>query len=597
MSTGSLLQTVAWMIILASALFAVAAGEASRAAEGSGGVPPSAATLPAGDVAIGQPITLPAGKPVPAPGNVAAPAALPGAGTGWLGLTVDDAIVTGRLSVVDVAGDGPAAKAGLRPQDVLLALDGRPLNNDDELAAALAAIAPGQQVKAAVGRDNRVENLVITATPRPADPRGRMWQAPGAVASPGAVGTAPFAAAPPQAQALAAIAPARFPQSGGLAPAVSPPPQAFVPAQAIAAQASPPLSAVPPRSVLVQNAEPAPAAPAIADLPPSAFAQAPAVMTPATRFEAAVAPPPAIPLVSPSATPFAASSTAAVAEPPTPAPRRFGEPAGLLSAPIVPVPAAPFPRATASGRPALGVRTVPVDTSMQSRFRLPDPSGAFVIGVVHDLPASRAGVPPGSVIVAINERPVGSPQDLSQLVSHGPVGIPVSLTYVLPGGEAKRAEVVLQPLEAPLERALVGEPVGGEATPLTGTPLLEPTPAFARRIPPRAAVDTVVIMAGGTALPAVSLPAVSLPAVSLPAVSLPAVSLPAVSLPATSSSSPVSDGTITTGATAPPAESSSRERPIDQLQELLRRIESRLDQLDGLERRLEALEKIERGGR
>jgi membrane-associated protease RseP (regulator of RpoE activity) len=265
------------------------------------------------------------------------------------------------------------------------------------------------------------------------------------------------------------------------------------------------------------------------------------------------------------------------AKPPTPAPRRFGEPAGLVSAPIVPVPAAPFPRATASGRPALGVRTVPVDTSMQSRFRLPDPSGAFVIGVVHDLPASRAGVPPGSVIVAINERPVGSPQDLSQLVSHGPVGIPVSLTYVRPGGEAKRAEVVLQPLEAPLERALVGEPVGGEATPLTGTPLLEPTPAVARRIPPRAAVDTVVIMAGGTALPAVS--------------------LPAVSLPATSSSSPVSDGTITTGATAPPAESPSRERPIDQLQELLRRIESRLDQLDGLERRLEALEKIERGGR
>jgi membrane-associated protease RseP (regulator of RpoE activity) len=336
----------------------------------------------------------------------------------------------------------------------------------------------------------------------------------------------------------------------------------------------------------VQNAEPAPAVPAIADLPPSAFAQAPAVMTPATRFEAAVAPPPAIPLVSPSATPFAASSTAAVAEPPTPAPRRFGEPAGLVSAPIVPAPAAPFPRATAAatapGRPALGVRTVPVDTSMQSRFRLPDPRGAFVIGVVHDLPASRAGVPPGSVIVAINERPVGSPQDLSQLVSHGPVGIPVSLTYVLPGGEAKRAEVVLQPLEAPLERVLVGEPVGGEAISVTGPPILEPTPAVARRIPPRAAVDTVVIMAGGTALPAVSLPAVS---------------LPAVSLPATSPSSTVSAGTITTGATAPPAESPSRERPSEDFQELLRRIEWRLDQLDGLERRLEALEKIERGGR
>jgi membrane-associated protease RseP (regulator of RpoE activity) len=107
---------------------------------------------------------------------------------------------------------------------------------------------------------------------------------------------------------------------------------------------------------------------------------------------------------------------------------------------------------------------------MQSRFRLRGPQGAYVLGVVQDLPAARAGLPPGSVIVALDERPVGSPEELTRLVASGPVGRPVSLEYILPGGEAKKAEVVLQSLELPLERALVGpEP--------TAAPALLPSPA------------------------------------------------------------------------------------------------------------------------
>jgi membrane-associated protease RseP (regulator of RpoE activity) len=93
---------------------------------------------------------------------------------------------------------------------------------------------------------------------------------------------------------------------------------------------------------------------------------------------------------------------------------------------------------------------------MQARFRLPAASGAYVLGVVQDLPASKAGVPPGSIIVALGDQPVRSPADLTKLVTGGPVGRPVSLEYVLPGGEERRADVVLQPLELPLQRALVG---------------------------------------------------------------------------------------------------------------------------------------------
>jgi membrane-associated protease RseP (regulator of RpoE activity) len=110
------------------------------------------------------------------------------------------------------------------------------------------------------------------------------------------------------------------------------------------------------------------------------------------------------------------------------------------------------------GRTALGVRTLPIDSGLQARFQLPDAAGAYVIGVVSDLPAAKAGVPPGSVIVALDNRPVRSPDDLTRLVTSGPVGRPVTLQYVLPGGESHRADVTLQALERPLEAALIGPP-------------------------------------------------------------------------------------------------------------------------------------------
>jgi hypothetical protein len=135
--------------------------------------------------------------------------------------------------------------------------------------------------------------------------------------------------------------------------------------------------------------------------------------------------------------------------------------------------------AGARGRTALGVRTVPIDPGMQARFGLTEASGAYVIGVVGDLPASKAGVPPGSVIVAIDQRPVRSPDELTRLVTAGPVGRPMPLDYVLPGGTSRRAEVVLQTLEQPLEQALLGQ--AGPAATQVPTLLPQPAPTTARR--------------------------------------------------------------------------------------------------------------------
>ena len=359
----------------------------------------AAPAFKAEDISIGEPVTLPFATPLAPPGpdrrvpdrpapnrpatpglGIAPPAA---AGTGWLGFAVDDTVVTGRLVVVEVSPDGPAAKAGVRPQDMLLAINGNHLQTGDELAAALAAIVPGQRVKMAVGRDNRVEDVVAQASSRPPAAVARDWQS------------------------------------------------------ATASQMIPP------------------------NVAPSAFPAAPPG------------------LVAPSRLVPEATSLGVL-----PAPTANLTPTANQSA-------NPTPTATANptigGRTALGVRTVPVDPNVQTRFRLSDAQGAFVIGVVQDLPASKAGVPPGSVIVAINNQPVRSPQDLTHLVARGPVGTPVPLHYVLPGGQSKQAEVVLQSLEQPLERALIGSEETGQATgPTAAPPSLQPAPLTTRRVQPTA---------------------------------------------------------------------------------------------------------------
>ena len=357
-----------------------------------------APAAPAGASSPRQPLSQAPIDPVAARGPAAE---LAGAGTGWLGIAVDDTVVPGRLVVVEVAPDGPAAKAGVRPQDMLLAIDGKHLQTSDELAAAFAAIAPGQRVRMAVGRDNKIEDVVAQASARPPEALSRDWQS----APVGQTAT----------------------------------PNASVPAFA----AAPPLAAP---TQLVQDTVP------IGVLPPPA---------------PVMAAPPSVPSLSTAPLP---------ARPPAALPERTVADPTQVPRPISAIP-------SPSGRTALGVRTVPVDPNVQSRFRLSEAQGAFVIGVVQDLPASRAGVPPGSVIVAINHQPVRSPHDLTHLVSRGPVGTPVPLQYVLPGGESKQADVVLQSLEQPLERALIGD---GNTAQTLEPPALQSTPQTSRRVQPTA---------------------------------------------------------------------------------------------------------------
>ena len=362
-----------------------------------------------GEISIGEPIVLPSEQAPPAAPPAAAP---PGAvpGNGWLGIVVAESRTPGRWVVAEVAPGSPAEAAGIRAGDEVRAINGTRLQSADDVSQSLTALAPGQAVSVAIARDESVADVRMTAVPRPTPGAARGGQAAPAEPAPAMPDRSGFAGgAPPAAVAMP-------PAFAATAPMTAPP--------AAPAQPAPSVLVPPPVTTPSRFAA------------PSAFAAAPA-------------------------SGFLPAATAGVPGPTAPPPSVAHE--------LPPPQAAPGGR----GRTALGVRTMPIDAETQSRFRLPALSGAYVIGVVQDLPAARAGVPPGSVIVALDARPVGSPDDLTRMVTSSPVGRPVSLEYVLPGGAAKKAEVVLQPLELPLERALIGtDPAAAPSV-----PTLIPSPA------------------------------------------------------------------------------------------------------------------------
>jgi serine protease Do len=69
--------------------------------------------------------------------------------------------------VQDVTAGSPADRIGLRPYDVILTFDGQEVVNDDELARAIAARAPGSAVEFKVLRDGREFSASVKLAERP----------------------------------------------------------------------------------------------------------------------------------------------------------------------------------------------------------------------------------------------------------------------------------------------------------------------------------------------------------------------------------------------------------------------------------------------
>ena len=84
---------------------------------------------------------------------------------GWLGVSVQDAPGRVANSGVEIAGidrTGPAARAGLRPGDVVLAVNGDHVDSARGLIRAVAAAEPGSAVKLSVRRGGQSFDLPVT---------------------------------------------------------------------------------------------------------------------------------------------------------------------------------------------------------------------------------------------------------------------------------------------------------------------------------------------------------------------------------------------------------------------------------------------------
>jgi serine protease Do len=64
--------------------------------------------------------------------------------------------------VLNVAPGGAAAKAGLEPGDVIIAYNGKPIRNRDELVAMVTATRPGSTVPVRIVRDRQERSLNVT---------------------------------------------------------------------------------------------------------------------------------------------------------------------------------------------------------------------------------------------------------------------------------------------------------------------------------------------------------------------------------------------------------------------------------------------------
>jgi serine protease Do len=91
---------------------------------------------------------------------------------GWLGVSIQDLTPdiakslgikqqTGAL-VADVVKDSPAEKAGLKRGDVIVSLDGKPVEDSTSLRNMVSAAAPGKSVEFKIIRDGREQSVTAT---------------------------------------------------------------------------------------------------------------------------------------------------------------------------------------------------------------------------------------------------------------------------------------------------------------------------------------------------------------------------------------------------------------------------------------------------
>ena len=68
---------------------------------------------------------------------------------------------SGGVIVNNVTPNGPAAKAGIKPEDVIVSIDGKPIKNGDELVANVSARKVGSTIQVGIKRNGQPMNLTV----------------------------------------------------------------------------------------------------------------------------------------------------------------------------------------------------------------------------------------------------------------------------------------------------------------------------------------------------------------------------------------------------------------------------------------------------
>jgi serine protease Do len=86
---------------------------------------------------------------------------------GWLGVAVDDR--DAGVTIASIDRSGPAAKAGIRPGDVVVAVNGEKIESSRGLIRAVAVVPPGNSVRVTVRRQGREMEIPVSVGRRPSE--------------------------------------------------------------------------------------------------------------------------------------------------------------------------------------------------------------------------------------------------------------------------------------------------------------------------------------------------------------------------------------------------------------------------------------------
>ncbi len=135
---------------------------------------------------------------------------------GWLGVTVVESKEADEATIVDVYPESPAARAGLKPGDRLVSVNGKPVDRYQQLLRRIAIQGPGVVVRLGIVRGGKVINASALLSTRPAAGPSKVMASGGRIDALGLVLTE---LEPSQGQGVhvEAIAPGSVAELGGLA--------------------------------------------------------------------------------------------------------------------------------------------------------------------------------------------------------------------------------------------------------------------------------------------------------------------------------------------------------------------------------------------